>query len=249
MISLVTDGKSMELASLCQAEDVCACRIACLFDSYASYRGIADFWVCCDEDGHPAAAAAKYGSDMTVFINDNSCLEEITGFIKAVGCSSVLSNIPLFDGKEFVVMRYVPQGYHVSGKDERYIISFEPYLRNVWQMMKKCRSESFAVPEYEDFLLDASHRLRHGTARCCAVCEKEEIVSFAMTTALSETTAVIGAVCTAPEYRGKGLGSVCMGQLLSQLTDKAVFITREKNRNEHFYHALGFENVGKCWIH
>ncbi|MBQ1660046.1 MAG: GNAT family N-acetyltransferase, partial [Clostridia bacterium] len=117
---------------------------------------------------------------------------------------------------------------------------YTPDLNNVYRLLELCRESGFDVPQYEDFILDMSHKLRHGTSKCIAVEYKGEYAACAMTVAQSASSAVIGAVAVKREYRRLGFGSLCVSELCRMLGNREIFIVRLKDRNKEFYEQLGF---------
>ena len=222
-----------------------SCRIACLYDSYGSYEGLADFWVQII-DGRPAAVLAKYSGNITFYALPDADTGEIEDFINTAGYMHIEGNIPLLSYcPAGIVMRLENRDMlnkKTVCKDAEFIMS-ENYCGNykdIYSLMNECRDEDFAVPEYGDLLLELSHRVRHKTAYFCMAELCGRAVSFAMTVSLSSTSAVIGAVCTLPEYRNMGLGSACIGKLAGILGDREVFVIRAEGKNEDFYQVQGF---------
>ncbi len=239
----INDITSCEkLKELCSCGGVCACRSICLADSYAAYPGLLEAWFQYDGNGDVCSSAVKYGGDMTVVLSEKSDIPELRDFILAAGAYSVISEVGIFpDSSHAIIMKRKRSRTAADGRCRHYP---DVSLKDAYDLLKSCRSETFTIPQYEDFLLDASHRLRHGTAHCCALYEEEQPVSFAMTAALSETQAVIGSVCTAGEYRRRGCGSACINALCTLLGDRELFIVRAEGENKDFYRSLGFEQSG-----
>lgn len=233
-----------EFQTLCGRPDVFACRISCLYESYSVYPGLADFWVQMIND-KAAAIFARYSGTMTVYALPQADQQEIEAFLCMTGFRVLESNIPVLSAqRQGVIMQLtdprpllpVPPGAELC-----YDI---PPMKQVYELMESCRSNSFQVPAYEDFVVELSHRLRHSTARCCHVQISGTIAAFAMTAALSRTAALIGSVCTAVPYRRQGMGSACLMSLVSSLTARSIFIIRAFHKNESFYHSLGFSRAG-----
>lgn len=248
MISYKSGNDLSDLLELCRAEDVCACRIFCLASAYGRYDDIVKLWLQSNNDGIITAAISCYGSDMTVYAANNADLSEITEFAAMTGFASMTSNIALYSNSfRGIVMKL---NCNVNKNPlHRYILPDEIPLHEIWQIMKDSEGEDFAVPEYEDFLLDVSHRMRHGACICEYLEDDCKVISFAMTTALSDTSAVIGAVCTAPEFRNKGFGSICLSRLKEKLNGKAIMLMRTSDRNSDFYLRSGFCDSGEFYTY
>lgn len=252
MISYVDKTCLLQLQDfLAEQKDIYSCRTACLIKSYGLNYDFLSFHIQCDKTGAVTAAVGKYYSDMTVSLTKKSDFDELSEFISFSGASSILCAKPLPMRSSTETGMIMELKHAVSGKPLPQSMNFctSPDLRAVWELLKSCEGSGFAVPEYEDFLLDMSHKLRHDTAHCIAVMWGEKTVSAAMTVAESDNCAVIGAVASDKGLRRSGLGSACMTALCSELKDKKIFIMRELNANESFYKGLGFENTEKFYLH
>lgn len=105
-----------------------------------------------------------------------------------------------------------------------------------------------ALPPFDSWYVDVSHRLRHGVCHTAVCCADGQPVSMAMTVAESETAAVIGGVVTAPAFRRRGLASRCVTALLSRLSNKrTVWIAPANAAAEAVYLRLGFVPADVCW--
>ena len=234
MIVLVDEKNAGELSVLVNAADINACRISCLLESYGTRYDFAKFWLQYDDSGKPVSAAAKYYSDITVFTTENSDADELREFIGITGSNKFAVN------NDSVIMRLVCREEISTVLKGGAEFVYTPDLNNVYRLLELCRESGFDVPQYEDFILDMSHKLRHGTSKCIAVEYKGEYAACAMTVAQSEICAVIGAVAVKKEYRRLGFGSVCVSELCRMLGNREIFIVRLKDRNKEFYEQLGF---------
>ncbi|MBQ3928658.1 MAG: GNAT family N-acetyltransferase [Clostridia bacterium] len=246
MIKYVTGQEEKDFILLCGRANIYACRIGCLWDSYG--QGFPDvyFWIQYT-DGLPSAAIAKWNNDVTVLLTDSSDVDELREFLSITGFGSVLSEKVIFPDmaySEGIVMERqkaaVPTQCPYS-----YVFDEQSPLNKVHQLLWHCRGNGFAVPCLEDFLLDVSHKLRHHTAGCIAVMDHEKCISFAMTTALTASCAVIGAVATDNVYRKKGIGTFCVAELAAHCGSRRILLMRDPDKNEHFYQTSGFQNIGR----
>lgn len=237
MIVLADESTVAELKRLSLGKNIHACRIACLLDSYGLSYDFCRFWLQLDEGGRAVSAVSKYYSDVTAALTEESSIAELREFIDVIGADSISSDKPLADMGDNVTMRLEALKKPVSIA----VGSFdcEPDLKEVYRLLGSCREE-LAVPGYEDFMLDMSHKLRHNTAMCVSLREKDRLVSCAMTVSQSQTCAVIGAVATEKSQRGRGFGSACVYELCKRLSDREILLLRERDKNKGFYESLGF---------
>lgn len=115
-------------------------------------------------------------------------------------------------------------------------------LPEVYALYRDCFS---ALPPFEAWYVDVSHRVRHGAGRVVGIENNRRVVSAAMTVAEFSGAAVIGPVATAPERRGEGLATDCLQALLRSLSDfDTVWIAPDSDRAEKLYTRLGFVVCG-----
>ncbi len=244
MIYFADEKRLNALKDFCIIQSVYSCRISCLAESYGMKINDIQFWLQYDEDGSIASAISKYGGDVTVQLTQDSDIAEITEFIKAIGFGSVISGAVLFDElpyEENIIMELSDfKGRTLSGTE----VEVNPRLDEVYELMRSCGSDTLTVPQYEDFLLDMSHKIRHNTALCIGIRSGASLVGTAMTVAQSGTTAVIGGVAVKKCRRRTGCGSAAVTELVNMLGRRKIFIVRGKNENEEFYKSLGFKNTG-----
>ena len=97
--------------------------------------------------------------------------------------------------------------------------------RELYPLLSACFSEG--LPSFDGWYADVSHRLRHGCCRIAVVHENGRPVACAMTTAEGGGAALIGAVATHPDFRGRGYASACVAYLtaLLQQERRQVFLS------------------------
>ena len=102
------------------------------------------------------------------------------------------------------------------------------------------------LPQWEAWLPDVSHRVRHGAARIWALQEGEGYSACAMAVALTPQEALLGGVAVLPEKRGGRLGSYLAAALCSALSQegRAVYLFRRAGMHKQFYERMGFAPYG-----
>lgn len=97
-----------------------------------------------------------------------------------------------------------------------------------------------ALPPFDAFYVDLSHRLRHGLCRIAAIEDPPGTpVACAMTVAEAPDAVVIGAVATAPQHRRRGYASACIRALLAEDARPAL-IAPADDAAARLYRSLGF---------
>jgi predicted GNAT family acetyltransferase len=79
-----------------------------------------------------------------------------------------------------------------------------------------------------------------------------QVASAAMSSAESAGGAMLGGVATLPEYEGRGLSTLCVGALCTDLFDRgmpliSLFFLKENVQAARVYEKLGFEPDGE-WL-
>ena len=101
-----------------------------------------------------------------------------------------------------------------------------------------------ALPPFDAFYVDLSHRLRHGLCRIAAVEDPPGTpLACAMTVAEAPDAVVIGAVATAPQRRRRGYASACIRALLAEDARPAL-IAPNDDAAARLYRSLGFSPCG-----
>ena len=241
MIFYIDSGKIEDLLKLVCAENIYACKIACLLESYGLKYDFAEFWVQYEND-MPVTAVSRFYGDMTVYATAQTDFDELKEFLEMTGFTSVLCEKEIFkDSYSGIIMEKISANTDVTAE-------INPDLNEVYRLLESCKSDKFEVPGCEDFILDMSHKIRHNTALCVGIREGEKLIATAMTVAQSKTCAIIGAVATDKNYRHSGYGSQCVNALCHLLNGRKIFIMRDESENEDFYKSMGFENKGKFYI-
>ncbi len=103
------------------------------------------------------------------------------------------------------------------------------------------------LPPFDAWYADVSHRMRHGGCRAAVVREGETLVSCAMTVAEWTGGAVMGAVATRPECRGKGYASACVIALTDVLRSEGrrIYLCPKNEGAQRLYQRLGFVGCGR----
>lgn len=107
-----------------------------------------------------------------------------------------------------------------------------------------------AMPPFEAWYIDVSHRMRHGFCRTMAIAEEGETAACAMTVAECAGAALIGSVATQEKSRGKGYASRCVTALAAALQDegKRVLLSPKNEPAKRLYERLGFIVCGKWGV-
>ena len=206
------------------------CQIISAAEAYGLEQPFAQFWT----DGY--AVYSKLDGVMRICgtITDP---EEVAAFICAVGAQQIVCDMKT---AEALGVQAVDHGaiLYKDIETEARPFSEEVSIRMVYDVLHICDM----VGDFEPFYLDVSHRVRHKTAFCTALYNRDEM-SAASVTVYGADCALITAVGVRPEYRRLGLGSLLMRKTENCLSGR-VYLLRAENENERFYASLGYLPYG-----
>lgn len=238
------------LALLDTDNSLYACRIGCLLESYGLGYPFAEFYLQLNDREQPVGAAVRYYHDMTLLLTGGSDTDEWRSMVPLLGVHSLLCDRPLLTDRPAATLRVMAltQTPMPPAVPEGMTVTDQPDLKALWSLLKSCEAADFAVPAYEDFLPDVSHKLRHGTAACCVLQQAQRPVAAAMTVAQTKHSALIGGVATDPHFRRQGLGAWCVRTLCHTLAGRRIYLMRDPNRHARFYEQCGFEDTAACTL-
>lgn len=220
------------------------CRIKALFNTYDYSLAFVDYWVQIIENT-VVSLIARMETSFILRLTDDSDLEEISSFIRVSGAANIICdgryeldcNMKRVEGPVFVSDNIM--------ENERKFNVFNPHIKDVYNLINKCRNENFNVPSYESFALDVAHKLNKKTLRIYGIGDSQLICTI-MTLAETDNSAVLGALATDPDFRRLGHGAFLIKYMNNSLVKegKSVFLHRAPDENVEFYNKLGFEKYG-----
>ena len=244
MIRLVgAENKIIQQYIHSQAENIFAVRIHSLIKAYGQYKNLLDIWYQ-NDNNKITAYLLKYGNEIIADIFAEYDVAELLNFCRMTGAKVLLCKNISADGYLGTVMKLKS----LRNDEYDYEISQKVDLWEYYHLLKSNQSEKFVVPDFEDFYVDLHHRLRKGCAEITGVYFQEKLVSGCIASAISGNSAIISAVATLPEYKRKGFGTKAVYELCQFLECKGIdniYLQRDKNENEKFYHNLGCEDISE----
>lgn len=226
-------------------KDLFLSRILSAYHAYGN-TNLADFWVQ-TEEGRLNNVLSKIDSVLTIAHVTPGNEDELAGFLYAIGVDTILCDADFAEE--------LHPGAAVTGPilyyDNREILECDfnfdrnPPLKELYDVMQKCKSDTFQPPEWEPFYLDMSHRIRHNCALSVGIRnEKNKLCACGFTVSQTEQNAILGGICVVPDQRRKGYGKMVVAALLSQLPQEDVYVFRSATENKEFYDTIGFQECG-----
>lgn len=230
-----------------------------IFSYYTAYYGkkydFLDFWVQKDINGRGICALCRYYSTL-IICGKTENIKEIIDFIKMLQPAEILcdESFNLFPFKlcsQGETMKFFNNAVqYFDCFDIVKISSDMKKLREIYSLLNADCNSKNALPDFESYFLDISHRIRHGVSDLYAVLNDcGQIVATAAIVAKTDDCAVIGCVATHPEYRRKGIAANIVGKITDNMlkNGKAVFLHRE--REIKLYEILGYKTIGKWRVY
>ena len=185
----------------------------------------------------------KFSNSLTISIGENTDYEELRSFIDTIGYDTVFTDmttaekfgLDIIDGGTVMKLKdFIPTYF-----DTHTQIVYPEY-KIIYKLLKMLE---FPVPNYDMFLTDFSHRVRHNSAR---VVSDNTYTSVSFTAWEDKHSAVISAVAVIPQIQHTGQGSKALQSLCHLLLkDKRdIYLYRRLDTLEEFYNKNGFYNVG-----
>lgn len=238
MVKLVEKGDGAFL-SFCD-RDVFGTRIKSYFNCYSTDYDFVKFWVQTDENGYVTAAISRVDGDMTVSA-ENADFEELLQFVKIVGYTTIQCN-------RKVAERFTADetlwGYVVEFKEETNIneISLRQKfeLKEIYSIIKA--ENLTGVGDYLPWLSDTTFRINRGTAKPL-LCEIDgENAGCAMVLFRTDKAALLGAVATVPEFRGRGVARNLVTRLANEelKSGRRTELLCKSDSIVEFYKSIGF---------
>lgn len=250
LINNFSRGFELDLIRLCRNSPY-GSRIISYHTAYHGRKyNFLDFWIQYNDLNKAECAFCKYYS--TLIICGTPCdTGEVCDFIQMLSpakilCDSSLDinlNIPFVQGETMMCKSL--SDVNLCSHEIVRLSSDMLNLKKVYALLREEEDLSVPLPDFEEYFLDISHRIRHGVSEVYAIFDdKENIVSTASLIAKSDSSSVIGCVATSTRKRCKGLATSLVYFITQKEIDggKSVYLHREKFIS--IYERLGFETVG-----
>ena len=239
MLKLAADF-SDDLKQICSL-DVFGTRILGYFQTYSDKFDFCTVWIQHDDSGKPSAAVSRVNGDITVCAGENADYDELSAFVSmsdyaSLQCQkSVMNKLGLIPDTNGYVLRFNPGEY--SDRD----ISQAANFKEIYDIIKG--AGLMGVGDYLPWLSDVTYRVNHGTALTAVITEDGGTVSCAMALFITDEAALLGAVATKNDYRGRGYAGSLVKYLGNKMTkqNKKTYLLCKQGSIFDFYKSIGFE--------
>lgn len=241
MIKSVEKGDAAFL-SFCN-RDVFGTRIKAYFNCYSTDYDFVKFWVQTDVSGAVTAAISRVDGDITLTA-ENADYEELLQFIKIVGFNtiqckrSVAENLTSDETLWGYVVRF-------ENKKENLEISLKRNfdLKEIYAIIKA--ENLTGVGELLPWLSDTTFRVNRNTAQPLLAEVDGENAGCAMVLFRTDKAALLGAVATVPNFRGRGIARALVTRLANEelKSGRRTELLCKNDSIVDFYKSIGFKAV------
>ena len=225
-----TIDEQKQMMKLC-GKSPFGCKIAAIAIAYGFDKKFACFWI--DDKTETVYCMVD---DVMIIAGTVTNPAETKAFLDAIGVSEIfcavrnseILNFMAAETGEVLKKKSVGIG-EMSGQSS---VS----IRDVYSLLE----ENEMCGEFETFYLDLSHRLRHQAAIAVTEYSENELIGTAVVSAITPAAAIISAVAVDEKFRRQGIGTGLMEKVENRLSDKMLYVFKEKGKNEVFYKKLGY---------
>lgn len=255
MISLAEDCRRIQ--PCCEGFPAVGVQIYGHFVGYRNQYPFCTTWICHDGQ-YLWGVLGRYNQSLrfsSVLPPTSEQLRELWAFLPVTGCSTLegeqetlrrLSQVGNMAAKDFygcAAMTYLGEKPPLGNEGA---INTSPRLDDVFRILRDSHLYFARTAQYDQWLCDNSHRLRHGLGWTVTM----ENSATASVCALSPGFGVIASVATLPEHRGKGYASAlvqwCVRRLMESGRQPVLMAGSEQVLP--MYRRLGFVHTGAWGI-
>lgn len=204
-----------------------------------------------DEDENLTAFLSVSYGDLVIYTADpmDSALRtELLDFLKVISWQTLTGDAKFFQETPTGMQMEFPKGSDciaVPSKEPlRFVENTE--FRAYYDLLAENNPGYFPAP-YPDWLVDFSHRVRHGTARSLLLEADGKFVSTAGALSITEPAVFIGAISTNPDCRGRHFAHTGVKFFADAYPERRIYLMcmPEKQR---FYEKAGMQKVGEFTV-
>lgn len=254
-IETLTAAEQSEICSFCLTSCIGLKAVAPLI-SYGTQYDFAKVWVqrgCDDADAGDSADApitafiSKFYGDAVLFAAPTADTEELQMFMRAIGYADLVSSVPLYGAQcSGYIMRLDADKPCIAKVTEDITTIIEnDNLKGFYELLCKNYPDN-VFSRYDEWLVDLSHRVRHGTTQT-AILECGGIpVATAAALVITDEAVLLGAISVNGDCRGKHYAHTLVRHYADRFEDRTVYIMCKPDK-VGLYEKAGFENVDKFY--
>lgn len=226
-------------SDFCDA-DVFGTRIKTYYNCYSTDYDFVRFWAQYDDGGSITAAVSRVDGDVTVCACNNDT-EELKEFLNIVGYRTVQCKECIAEAiAESYQWGYVVECKNAAEHEKAEIKSvYEP--KEIYDIIKP--ENLTGVGDYLPWVSDVIYRLNRNAAQGAVAVLDGINAGCAMVLFRTDKAALLGAVATKPEFRGRGVARSVVSELAENelKCGRRVELLCKNGSIVDFYKSIGFE--------
>lgn len=249
MLKILNENDLKDILNFCSGS-ILGTRIACYSLCYGFDKDFLTLWGDKTEKGF-CCIAAKFDNSMTVLAKEGTDFDELREFLDIIGADSIALNPYIAEAMNFHEYDTKKGFLYTSESNSDYLAddANEADLKEMYSLISKVIPDSFenSTDAYLSFLSDFTFRQRRGYAKAKCVHRDGAAVSSAITSAQSDSHALISGVASDEKYRKYGYGKRTVLSLANELKNegKTVYVIALNSSAEGFYEHIGFTECEK----
>ena len=238
-------GEDTDSALSYLGEDAVSVRIRANLYCYRDNYSFAEFWAQYNDIGEITAVLSKINGACTLVFSRDADTEEIVSLLHFIGFNTLFLDK---DKAGILSLSYSSCGdILVFDKDISTSYDTDSFtdMKIAFSMISENEGDGIAKLDYLEWLSDFTFKKNRGCARISAINE-ETLVSFAMTSAETEKSALISGVFTDKTKRKQGFGERALLSLCKSLIEenKKIYIMTAETKMTAYYEKRGFSRCG-----
>lgn len=252
MLKLANENDFDLIYSFCKGSLI-GTRINCYCQAYGFNKDLFNVWLN-ETDGEIKAVIAKFYDSITLKMKSDCEADEIMQFCNMLSFSELLCD-SLTNDLAGLGSGTAKKSYVFRGKADCFNMENvgEQYYKQLYALVCENISDSFTDTKeaYLSWLSDYTYRQRRNLSRSKGFVHNDMLYSSVITSSETEDAAILSAVATSKEARGKGLGKATVLAMVNELINenKEVYVIALNESAEGFYEHIGFEYAGDIHFH
>lgn len=200
------------------------------------------------EDGTLISFLSKYYGTLTVYVSalaEESEKEEMRAFLPVLGYAFLVTTPDISKCDPTGPIMMFPKGRDCRATATTDAVEYisNDCLKDFYRLLNQ-NNPGYIPEQYNDWLVDFSHRIRHGTARSILLKAGPEFCSTAAALVITKQTAFLGAVSTNENCRGKHYAYSCLRFLAEQYGSRRLYLLCMPEK-QAFYEKAGMVKCGE----
>ncbi len=249
MLKLLNANELAEIQNFCR-NSIIGTRICSYALAYGFDKSFLMFWGDKDEYGF-ITIVAKFDSTMSILTTNKTDFDELAEFIDIIGTDEIITDDVTAEYLRFFDYG-TKQGFIFNSDINTPIITDDPSeddFREIYNLICTAIPHSFTKTKeaYLSFLSDFVFRANRGYAKAKCIKNNGKVVACALTSAQSDSSALLSGIACGEEYRKYGYGRQVVMSLTYDLTreNKKVYVIALNESAEGFYKHIGFKECEK----